>query len=86
MCEHKPFASLNTRRSLANSSGDVFSFTPNAPVTKRLANAAQVSGRCRYGCNELEHFLALDRDSAVASVNGFITTNGRFTDNTSAAD
>lgn len=69
-------ASRNTFRSFSNSCLAVFNRTPNAPVTNRRANATQVSGRCRKGCNELEHFFAFVRDSTVASVNGFNRTNG----------
>lgn len=71
-----PLASRRTRRSFSRSSREVDRRTPNAPVTKRLANAAHVSGRCRYGCNDKALFLALARESFVAWVNGFRRTNG----------
>lgn len=80
-----PLASRKTRRSFSRSSVAVFKRTPSAPVTRRRARAAHVSGRWRYGCSELAHFLARARESAVASVSGFSTTNEWLAESTSAA-
>ena len=63
----------------------VFSFTPSADDTMRRAMAAHVSGRWRYGCSELAHLRAFDRDSAVASPSGFTRANERPVVSTSAA-
>lgn len=71
-----PLASRNTRLSFSSSSRAVDRRTPKAPVTRRRANAAHVSGRWRYGCKWAALFLALARDSIVACVSGFSFTNG----------
>lgn len=80
-----PLASLRTRRSFSNSSLAVDNRTPSAPVTNRRANAAHVSGRCRYGCKNSALFLARALDSAVDCVNGFSLTNACPSFNTRAA-
>ena len=54
-------------------------------MTRRLARAAQVSGRLLYGCRNEALFLAFVLLSAVASLSGLVFTNGCSDDNTSAA-
>lgn len=71
-----PLASRSTRFSFSLSAAAVFNLTPKAPVTSLLASAAHVSGLALYGCMDSAHFLALIRDSKVASASGFRTTNG----------
>lgn len=64
----------------------VANFTPRAPVTNRLANAAHVSGRLLYGCKNSALRFAFVLLKAVASLRGRVLTNGWSEANTSAAE
>lgn len=81
-----PLASRKIIFSCSLSCLAVANLTPSAPVTSRLANAAQVSGRDLYGNKNSELFLAFVLLNVVASLKGRVLTNGCSEAKTRAAE